>query len=96
MLDATEESATVVFFEIQVFLRLLKKIASKFSLLEVFKHSHLTVETDNFFPLKNYLIKRYLHRHLTIEQQNFNHKLSRVRQVVKSDFGIRASRFPFT
>ena len=54
------------------------------------------VKTDNVFPLKNYLIKRYLYRHLTIEQQNFNHKLSRARRVVENDFGIRASRLPFT
>ena len=90
MLDATEESATVVFFEIQVFFKENSLTARSLQTLP------FVVETDNVFPLKNYLIKRYLHRHLTIEQQNFNHKLSRARQVVKNDFGIRASRFPFT
>ena len=93
MLDATEESATVVFFEIQVF---FKENSLKILAARSLQTLPFVVETDNVFPLKNYLIKRYLHRHLTIEQQNFNHKLSRVRQVVKSDFGIRASRFPFT
>ena len=45
MLDATEESAMVVFLEMQVFVRLLKKIDLIFPQLdvlqEVMKHSHL-------------------------------------------------------
>lgn len=56
MLDTAEESGMVEFFEMQVFLRLLKKVASIIPQLEVFqevmKHAHLCpwcLSTKNLF-----------------------------------------------
>ena len=50
---------------------------------------------DDAFPLKTYLMKPYPTRNIELNQRIFNYRLSRVRRIVETVFGILTSRFGF-